>query len=183
MSPDAFTEARVHYVRVTNNTDEVWGDRFDGQPIVLKPGESEKIPLEMAMHFFGYHPGVEPHAMLGHMFRRRGGPSAKQIAENEDWAHIVLDPEARKRLAPAFFAKFRIEPVIYKLVEQTEPDPHEPVPAISETTLGEQLDPREREPTAVKELAKAGMKDPEAKPAQSPGRGHPRQDDHGRRRG
>ena len=170
----ATEDVRVRYVRVVNNTDKVWSDRHDGVPVTLQPGDSENIPLDMAAHFFGYHANVKPVTMLSHMARRQGWNSGD---------FTVQDPAVRQRLADEFFAKFQIEPVSYRLVPEHEVEPKRrssaPVPALTDEELG---DKSIREPTDVKDLARAGMRDPDAEPPASPGRGHPRKDPHGRRR-
>jgi hypothetical protein len=169
----ALEDVRVRHVRVTNGTDEVWTDRYDGVPLTLQPGDTQTIPLDMALHFFGYAPGVDQATMLMHVANR----TAKTDGE---WGSIRADPALRKRVAEKFFQKFQIEPVSFKLVEE-EARPRgareAPVPASTDDepdTI--------REPTAVKELAKTGMKQPDAEPVEDTGRGHPRRDPHGRRR-
>ena len=168
----AAEDVRVRYVRVTNGTEETWSDRHDGVPIKLEPGASENIPLDMAAHFFGYHTDVKPATMLAHMARRQG------------WNHgdfVVQDAAIRARLAEEFFAKFKIEPVSYRLVPEAAAPPRrgkEPVPALTD----EDDDKPITEPTDVKELARSGMRDPDAAPPASPGRGHPSRDPHGRRK-
>ena len=55
----------------------------------------------------------------------------------------------------------------------------EAVPALTD----EELDDKPiTEPTDVKELARAGLRDPDAEPPAAPGRGHPKRDPIGRRR-
>jgi hypothetical protein len=171
MHPTA-EDVRVRYVRVTNNTDAVWSDRHDGVPVTLKPGDSENIPLDMAAHFFGYSTNVKPVTMLAHMARRQGWNAGD---------FVVQDPAVRARLADEFFDKFRIEPVSYRLVPDHEPPKRkasEPVPALTDEELTKAM----HEPTDVKDLARVGMRDPDAEPTPAPGRGHQRKDPHGRRR-
>jgi hypothetical protein len=168
----ATEDVRVRYVRVINNTDQVWSDRHDGVPVTLQPGDSENIPLDMAAHFFGYSTNVKPVTMLNHMARRQGWNFGD---------FTVQDPAVRQRLADEFFAKFVIEPVSYRLVPEEQAPKRKanaPVPALTD----EEVDNSIREPTDVKDLARTGMRDPDAEPPVSPGRGHPRKDPHGRRR-
>jgi hypothetical protein len=165
-------DVRVRYVKVTNGTDEIWSDRHDGVPITLKPGASENIPLDMAAHFFGYHTDVKPVQMLAHMAKRQGWNAGD---------FLIQDLAARQRLADEFFAKFKIEPISYRLVPEHEAPRAKaaPVPALTDEELDEHPI---TEPTDVKELARAGMRDPDAQPPASPGRGNPSRDPHGRRR-
>ena len=113
-------EARVHYVRVTNGLAVPFTDRYDGVPVTLPPGKTENIPLDMAAHFFGYHPGVERATMLRHVARRQGWNTPDFDKQN---------PDTQKTLAEDYFDKLKIEPVMYKLVQVEEPDPKRPVPA------------------------------------------------------
>jgi hypothetical protein len=167
-------DVRVQYLRVTNGTDKPWSDRHDGVPVTLAPGQSQNIPLDMAAHFFGWHQHIDQATMLRHMARRQGWNAGD---------YIVQDPEVQRRLAAEFFETFQIEPVTYKLVEEKAPPARaaagdEPVPALTDEELEQSI----REPTDVKELARSGLKDPDAEGPQGPGRGHPRRDTHGRRR-
>lgn len=125
MTPEALAESRVHYVRVTNGLDTAFHDRYDGVPITIPPGKSENIPLDMAAHFFGYHPGIEPAAMLRHVAKRQGWNTPDYFKQ---------DPDTRKTLAESLFAKLKIEPVEYKLVPADDPDPKKPIPADPEMT-------------------------------------------------
>jgi hypothetical protein len=172
MAGAATTEGvRVRYVRVTNGTEEVWSDRYDGVPVMLMPGESKDLALDMALHFFGYAPGADAATMLLHM-------AGRWAKTDGDWGSIRADAQMRKRVAEEFFKRFRIEPIVFKLVEERRgAAPEAPVPADDQGD-----DDRVREPTAVKDLAQAGMTDPDAEGPPSPGRGHPRRDQHGRRR-
>jgi hypothetical protein len=114
------TEARVHYVRVTNGLDFPFTDRYDGVPVTLPPGKSENLPLDMAAHFFGYHVDVDAATMLRHIARRQGWNTPDFVKQNE---------ETRKTKAEEYFGKLKIEPVMYKLVPADDPDPKRPVPA------------------------------------------------------
>ncbi len=114
------TQARLHYVRVTNGLDFPFTDRHDGVPVTIPPGKSETLPPDMAAHFFGYQLGVDPAAMLRHVSRRQGWNTPDFVKQNE---------ETRKTKAEEYFGKLKIEPVMYKLVEDKTPDPREPVPA------------------------------------------------------
>jgi hypothetical protein len=120
MTPEELGQSRIHYVRVTNGLDTPFHDRYDGVPITIPPGHSENIPLDMAAHFFGYHPGIEPTTMLRYVAKRQGWNTPDYVKQ---------DPATRKTLAEQLFAKLKIEPVAYKLVPASDPDPREPVPA------------------------------------------------------
>lgn len=162
-------EVRVQYVRVTNNSDQSWSDRHDGVPVTLPPGASQDVPLDMAAHFFGYHPGVTKVAMLRHMAKRCGWNTGDFVKQDQ-----------HERLAEEVFSKFLIEPVTFKLVEEPKAQrgaKHAPVPAMTDEEVGDRL----HEPTDVKELAKAGLEDPDAEQTTA-GRGHHRRDQHGRRK-
>ena len=120
MTPDELGRSRIHYVRVTNGLDTAFHDRYDGVPITIPPGKSENIPLDMAAHFFGYHPDVDGATMLRHVAKRQGWNTPDYVKQ---------DPESRKTLAEQLFSKLKIEPVMYKLVPAEDPDPKKPIPA------------------------------------------------------
>jgi hypothetical protein len=168
-TPNLAADVRVRYVRVYNGTDEVWSDRYDGVPITLQPGDTQDLDLAMALHFFGYAPGVEPATMLLHI-------AGRTARTDGDWGSIRADLQMRRRVAEKFFEKFTIEPISFKLVEE-QPAVQQPVPAVTD----EELEAAIREPTAVKDLARAGIKQPDAAPL-TEGRGHPRRDQLGRRK-
>lgn len=120
MTPNDTDQVRVHYVRVTNGLDFPFTDRHDGVPVTIAPGKTENLPIDMAEHFFGYHYGVEPPVMLRHISRRQGWNTPEFVKQNAD---------THKNLAEEYFAKLKIEPVMYKLVPVEDPDPRKPVPA------------------------------------------------------
>jgi len=111
---------RVRYVRVTNLGEVMFMDRHDGIPLRIQPGESKNVPTDAAAHIFGWHVGVEPDQMFRHIQRRQGWNTPK---------YLEIVPEAGgKNLAEIQFAKLKIEPVMYKLVE-VERDPSAPIAA------------------------------------------------------
>lgn len=114
------TQERVRMVRVKNNLDFPFNDRFNGVPVTIPPGQSEKLPLDMAAHFFGYHPGVEPAVMLRHIARRQGWNTPDYVKQN---------PETHQTLAEEYFSKLQISPIMYKMVEEQVVDPRAPIPA------------------------------------------------------
>jgi len=40
---------------VTNNSDTVLTDSWDGKPFVFEPGKTLEVPEEIVVHVFGYH--------------------------------------------------------------------------------------------------------------------------------
>lgn len=132
---EAELDQRVRRVRVTNGFNTPFNDRFNGVPIHLEPGQSESLPLDMAAHFFGYHPGVRPEAMLRHIIKRQGLTAKKWTDQS---------PEAMKKNAEDYFTRFKIEPVFFKLVEEKsgKPDPKAPIPAEQEMAADDDEAPR-----------------------------------------
>ena len=120
MNPTELEQQRINYVRVTNHLEFSFMDRYDGVPVTIPPGKSENLPLDMAAHFFGYHPDVEPETMFRHIAKRQGWNTPEYVQQN---------PETHKTLAQEYFSKLKIEPVAYKLVPVGKADPKEPVPA------------------------------------------------------
>jgi hypothetical protein len=113
-------QVRVHYVKVTNGLDVPFTDRYDGVPVTIPAGKSENIPLDMAAHFFGYHYGIESQDMFHYLAKRWGWNRPEHVIQNQD---------TRKTLAEEYFAKLKIEPVLYKMVKVEPDDPKTPVPA------------------------------------------------------
>ncbi len=111
-------DLRIHYVRVTNNLDVPFTDRWDGIPVSIPPGKADNLRLDMAAHFFGYGYGIDPEVMFRHICKRQGWNTPK---------HLETD-KSGKTLARRLFDKIAIVPVIYKMVE-VEPDTDEPIPA------------------------------------------------------
>src|SRR6516164_10263810 len=127
--------ARVRYVRVTNLGEVMFMDRHDGVPLRIQPGESRNVPIEAAAHIFGWKLDVDREVMFKHIQRRQGWNTPK---------YLEVIPETGKTLAEAAFAKLKIEPVMYKLVE-VERDPDKPIPADPEV-------PTEESPRAPKRV-------------------------------
>jgi hypothetical protein len=120
MNPTELEQQRINYVRVTNGLAFPFTDRHDGVPVTIQPGKSENLPLDMAAHFFGFHPGVKPETMYRHVAKRQGWNTPEYVKQN---------PETHKTLAQEYFDKLTIEAVAYKLVQVEKPDPKRPVPA------------------------------------------------------
>ena len=116
---DPADDVRVKYVKVYNGLDVAFTDRFDGVPVSIPPGKTENFPIDMAQHFFGYHPGVDRMGMLRHVARRQGWNTPEYVKQ---------DAVSHKTLADEYFDKLKIEPVLYKLV-QVDADTSEPIPA------------------------------------------------------
>ena len=112
-------QVRVKYVRVTNLGPVMFADRHDGVPVKIKPGESKHVPLEAALHIFGWKPDVDPMDMFRHIQRRQGWNTPD---------YLKVDPESGLNLAQRKFCELKIEPVLYKLVE-VEREPSKPIPA------------------------------------------------------
>ena len=112
-------QVRIKYVRVTNLGETMFHDRHNGVPVKIQPGESKNIPLEPAAHIFGWKPDVEPDVMFRHIQKRQGWNTVDMLA---------VDPATGLSKAQANFAKLKIEPVMYRLVE-VERDPKAPIAA------------------------------------------------------
>jgi hypothetical protein len=141
MMVDEGVDVRVRYLRVTNNTPQIWTDTYDGVPVTIMPGQVQQIPLDMATHFFGWHPDVKPIEMMHHLAKRRGWTDPK--------FQIYDDPIHEQKVADEVFRNFQIEPVTYKLVEERPAArAREPVPALTDEDVAEE---RLREPTSVKD--------------------------------
>lgn len=164
MMVDEGVDVRVRYLRVTNNTEQIWTDTYDGVPVTIVPGQTQQIPLDMATHFFGWHPDARPIEMMHHLAKRRGWRDPK--------FQIYDDPIHEQKVADEVFEKFSIEPVTYKLVEERPAArAREPVPALTD----EDVDTSVHEPTSVKDVDEPtptpyrGAR-PHAKPAKGQGR-------------
>lgn len=133
-------DLRIHYVRVTNNLEVTFSDRYDGIPVSIPPGKSDNLQLDMAGHFFGYHYEATRETMFRHVCKRQG------------WNTIdfLKVQESGKTLAQERFDKIDIRPVVYKMVEQPM-DLDAPIPADPEPT-----GPDERPIAPVRKGAKAG---------------------------
>ena len=110
-------DMRIHYVRVTNNLDRDFTDRYDGVPVVIEAGSSQNLDLDMAAHFFGYSYEVSREAMFRHVSKRQGW----NILD-----YIKVNPATGKTLAQETFDKIDIKPVIYRMVEE-KPDQDAPI--------------------------------------------------------
>ena len=111
-------DIRIHYIRVTNNADVAFTDRYDGVPICIEPGKSENLQLDMAGHMFGYGYGVTDEVLFRYTCKRQGWNSPEYLKVQE----------SGKTLAQEKFGKLEIRPVIYKMVEE-KPDLDAPIPA------------------------------------------------------
>lgn len=141
MMVDEGVDVRVRYLRVTNNTAQIWTDTYDGVPVTIMPEQTQQIPLDMAAHFFGWHPDVTPIEMMHHLARRRGWTDPK--------FQIYDDQIHEQKVADEVFRNFKIEPVTYKLVEERPAArAREPVPALTD----EEVDTSMHEPTSVKDV-------------------------------
>jgi hypothetical protein len=103
-------DVRVRRVRVTNGLDVPLTDRRDNVPVTIAPGQSESITLDMAVHFFG--PSFDPLPMFRYVSKRQGWNTP---------GYLKVNPATGKTLAEENFAKLRITPIIYRMVED-EPD-------------------------------------------------------------
>ena len=111
-------DLRIHYIRVTNNLDVPFTDRWDGIPVTIPVGKSENLQLDMANHFFGYYYEVERDVMFRHTCKRQGWNTPAHVKEGDDG----------KTLAQRNFAALDIKAVVYKMVEETI-DTDQPIPA------------------------------------------------------
>lgn len=141
MTPSELEQVRVQYVRITNGLDFPFTDRHDGVPVMIMPGKSENLPLDMAAHFFGFSPDAKPDMMLRHIAKRQGWNTPEFVKQN---------PDTRKTLAQEYFDKLKIEPVMYKMVPVEKPDPRKPVPADQEM-ITDDTEPRRRANKLLKE--------------------------------
>ena len=112
-------QVRIKYLRVFNLGDVMFTDRHDGVPLKIKPGESKHVPLNVALHIFGWRPEATPEELFRHIQRRQGWNTPKMLE---------IDPTTGKSHAETNFSKLKIEPVLYKLVE-VERDGSVPIPA------------------------------------------------------
>lgn len=114
---------RLEYVKITNNLDVPFTDRYDGVPVTIEPGRTTNLPLDVARHILGFEHGVDEETMFRHVSKRQGWNTVeftKPAPANE-----------RKMLCRWMFERLKIEPVVYKLVED-KPDPMKPVPALQD---------------------------------------------------
>lgn len=111
-------QLRFKYIRLTNKGTTLFTDRHDGVPVKVPPGEAKNLPLDMAIHFFGWRPDVAPEEMFRHVCKRQGWNTVDFVKPEEDG----------KTKAEKNFAALLIEPVMYRLVE-VERDPSTPIPA------------------------------------------------------
>lgn len=116
-------DTRLEYVKVTNGLDVPFTDRYDGVPVVIEAGRSTNLPLDVARHILGFSHGVDEEAMFRHVSKRQG------------WNTVEYSKPApanqRKMLGRWMFERLKIEPVVYRLVEE-KVDPAAPVPALRE---------------------------------------------------
>jgi hypothetical protein len=131
-------DIRSHYVRLTNNGKEPFTDMHDGVPVKIMPGDADNFPLDMAAHFFGYGLDVPRDVMFRHTCKRQGWNTPK---------HLVEQPSG-KTLAEELFGALEIRPVIYRMVEEKDPDLDRPIPADPDAVL-------DRERTEMPALPKA----------------------------
>lgn len=115
---DNFAGQRISMVRVTNSGDTVFTDRYDGVPYIFAPGQTKAIPVDVAHHLLGFHPGADDKSMFRHVSKRQGWNTPKHIEVGDDGL----------TLAERQFAALTIEPVVYKMVEE-KLDPSKPIPA------------------------------------------------------
>ena len=132
MNPAEIENTRLKYVRVTNGLPFPFTDRYDGVPVTILSGKSENLPLDMAAHFFG--PSFDHAAMLRHVAKRQGWNTPE---------FVVADEEGKTK-AQRNFELLKIEPVSYKLVEESAPDLSKPIPA--EQDIAESDEPVRRGP-------------------------------------
>ena len=112
-------DMRIHYVRVTNNLDVDFTDRYDGVPVTIEAGSADNLQLDMAAHFFGYDYEVSREVMFRHVCKRQGWNTIE---------YLKVNPKTGKTLAQEQFDKIDIRPVIYRMVEE-KPNLDEPIPA------------------------------------------------------
>jgi hypothetical protein len=112
-------EQRLRYIRVTNKSDVPYVDMFDGVPVTIDAGGSQNIQPEQAFHFFGFTEDSTREQMLLHVAKRRGWNTSE---------HIKAD-ESGKTLQQRLFDNLVIEPVTFKLVEETPTEVDRPIPA------------------------------------------------------
>ena len=100
------------HLKVTNRTKETIKDMYDGVPFIFEAGKSLKIPLDAALHIFGWHPDASLDEVERHTRRRLGWNTAQMMAMK------MGDKDPGHEL----FSKLKFEPVRYKLVELSDED-------------------------------------------------------------
>jgi len=145
-------QQRLSYVKVTNRFDKPYVDMFDGIPVTIDPGGSQNIRPEQAAHFFGYFDGASKEHMLRHTSKRQGWNTS---------AHLAVD-DSGKTLAERLFDNLVIEPITFKLVEESPADLDHAIPAepVEEGEEVETAAPPPRGPSRL-QTSRAPLKPPQ----------------------
>lgn len=105
------------HARVTNSNDFEIDDRYDGVPVIFKPGEAKVIPLEAAALFFGMpvdeDGNVTPAPDWGYFARRQGWTNMEPMKDertNDMFARVTKESAEK-------CSKMRVEMVEYTLRE------------------------------------------------------------------
>src|SRR6185312_5561378 len=130
------TEASQVHVKVSNGNDFDIGDRFDGIPYTFKARTTVPIPLEAAIHFFGF----------------QVDPESQQLSFVPDSAHVCRrwgwnTPEFLKNDRGRKMAeRITVTPVTYELREKPEDEDVTdlPAPRVSAPKAGEKAKATER---------------------------------------
>lgn len=121
--------SQVH-VKVTNGNDFDIEDRFDGVPYPFKAGRTVTVPLEAAIHFFGF----------------KVNPDTEQLSIEPDIEHVTrrwgwnTQDYIKDGLGKKIAAKITVAPVTYEMVERAGEDDAEtdlPSPRASAARQGE----------------------------------------------
>jgi hypothetical protein len=145
-------EQRLSYVKVTNHGDAPYIDMYDGVPVTIDPGGSQNIRPEQAFHFFGWTEDARKEQMALHTAKRRGWNTSEHLAKDE----------SGKPGFQRLFEQLTIEPVTFKLVEET-PAADQPIPADpDEANEDEQVEHASSPPKFVP--VKPRARTPKAKP-------------------
>lgn len=107
LEPFAPEVSTTVHLKVTNRNKFPIKDMYDGVPFVFEPSKALKIPLDAAMHIFGWHPDATNEDVRKYTCRRMGWNTAEMMKEG-------LDRQ--------YFDKIKFQPITYKLVELSDED-------------------------------------------------------------
>src|SRR5215469_1360524 len=71
-------QVRIKYLRVYNLGETMFTDRHNGVPLKIPPGQSKHVPLDTALHIFGWRPEATPEELFKHIKGRQGWSTPKR---------------------------------------------------------------------------------------------------------
>lgn len=119
---------------VLNGNDFDIPDRFDGVPFKMPAGKEVIIPLDAAVHFFGFRwredqQGFELKANREHVCRRYGWNTSTLGCGTTPEGKPVMNPVKAAENARLYFDNIRIRPLHRKFIDvpmdETLPEPRE----------------------------------------------------------